>query len=280
MRRKDSFPHAGAPPSSRGYVSLLRCTTHDASARKWRCARSRRCRTGTAALRLLRTAFAFLFTALSLARGANLADAIPRESRQLVAVSTGSWTNARATLQRFARTEDDGAWRAVGRPMVALIGERGLAWGRGLHAIPADAGRIKREGDRCAPAGVFRITGAFGQLAPKEIGPLRIPYRQADEGWEAVDDPASRHYNRIVDRRKVAQPDWRSAERLRDYRLAIDIAHNPRCVRGAGSCIFIHEWTGRRTGTAGCTVLREADLLALVRWLDASAAPVLMQAPK
>jgi L,D-peptidoglycan transpeptidase YkuD (ErfK/YbiS/YcfS/YnhG family) len=97
-----------------------------------------------------------------------------------------------------------------------------------------------------------------------------------------VDDPGSRSYNSIVDGAKVARRDWRSAERLwvgSDYRLAIEVAHNPRRTPGAGSCIFLHEWTRDRAGTAGCTVLRADALLALVRWLDARAEPVLVQAP-
>lgn len=167
--------------------------------------------------------------------------------------------------------------------MSALVGEKGLAWGRGLHAIPRLAARVKREGDRCAPAGVFPIVRAFGQLSAREVGPLRLSYQPVDANWEAVDDPASRHYNRIVDRRKIARPDWKSSERLAEgahYRLAIDIAHNPDHLPGAGSCIFLHGWIGKRTGTAGCTVLRAGDLHELTRWLDASAEPVLVQAPK
>lgn len=213
----------------------------------------------------------------------DLFQAVPRTSRQAVVVSTASWTSARAALQRYERPQPGAEWVPVGKAMPALTGENGLAWGRGLHPIPRGAPRIKREGDRRAPAGVFRITGAFGQLPPEKLGALRIPYRRAGTGWVAVDDPASRHYNQIVDRSKIGRPDWRSAEPLaegRHYRLAIDLAHNPRNVPGAGSCIFLHEWIGDRRGTAGCTVLRGPDLLTLVRWLDVKTGPVLVQQPE
>ena len=63
------------------------------------------------------------------------------------------------------------------------------------------------------------------------------------------------------------------------YALGIVVEHNPRNIPGAGSCIFIHLWRGAKTGTAGCTILREADLFTLARWLDASRQPVLIQLP-
>ena len=149
-----------------------------------------------------------------------------------------------------------------------------------MHAEPRGAAR-KREGDRRAPAGVFRITGAFG--VAEKIGGLRLPVTLLSSTLEAVDDPASRHYNRIVDRARVAHPDWRSSEKMGaipDYALGLVVAHNPRRVPGAGSCIFLHLCLPRRTGTAGCTVLRERDLTTLVRWLDAARGPVLVQLPR
>jgi D-alanyl-D-alanine dipeptidase len=231
---------------------------------------------------LLRTLLALLATA-TMARTADLSKAIPTATKQLVLVTTASWADSKSTLQRYARSKVGGSWTPVGRPIPALVGEGGLAWGHGLHEMPRKTERLKREGDRCAPAGVFRITSALGQVSPAEAGPLRLPYRLITPTLEAVDDPSSRFYNQIVDRAKVARPDWHSAELLakgRHYRLALALGHNPQNIPGAGSCIFIHEWIGQRTGTAGCTVLRRAALLELIRWLDASAQPVLVQAPE
>ena len=226
-----------------------------------------------------RLLLALLATA-PMTRSADVSHAIPRVSRQLVVVATESWTASPATVQRYSRASASGPWLRVGAAMPALVGERGLAWGLGLHPVPRGEERIKREGDRCAPAGVFRITGAFGV---GDIGALRLPFQRLTPGLEAVDDPASRAYNRLVDRAALAQPDWRSSERLAaspHYALGLTIAHNPRAVPGAGSCIFLHLWLGRRTGTAGCTVLRRPALLALTRWLDAAQSPILVQAPR
>jgi len=205
---------------------------------------------------------------------------IPPGCGQMVMVTTEDWRASAATVRCFERSAPAASWVPVGRAMPALLGERGLAWGLGLHRVPRDAARHKREGDRRSPAGVFRITEAFG--AAGKIAGLNLPAWTLTPTLEAVDDPASRFYNRIVDRAKIAQPDWRSAERMGempDYALGFVVAHNPKHVSGAGSCIFLHLWNGERRGTAGCTVLRERDLTALARWLDAAREPVLMQLP-
>jgi D-alanyl-D-alanine dipeptidase len=215
----------------------------------------------------------------ALAAAADFAKAIPRSCGQVVLVTTADWAALAATVQRFERTGAN--WTPVGKAMQARIGERGLAWGSGLHAVPRGSAERKGEGDRRAPAGVFRITGAFG--AAEKTGGLRLPVTVLSPALEAVDDPASRHYNRIVDRARIAQPDWRSSEKMSaipDYALGLVVAHNPQRVPGAGSCIFLHLWKPRRTGTAGCTVLRERDLATLARWLDAAREPVLVQLPR
>ncbi|HZJ16307.1 MAG TPA: hypothetical protein VFD27_14730, partial [Chthoniobacteraceae bacterium] len=57
------------------------------------------------------------------------------------------------------------------------------------------------------------------------------------------------------------------------------IAHNPKCVPRGGSCIFLHVWSRRGEGTAGCTAMSLAAIAELQRWLDPKAEPVLLQAP-
>ena len=213
---------------------------------------------------------------------ADFEQAIPRGCGQLVLVTAADWSASAATVRRFARTAPEAAWVPVGKAAPALVGERGLAWGLGLHTVPdGDAAPRKREGDRRSPAGVFRFTAAFGTR--EKIAGLKLPAVPLSPTLEAVDDPASRHYNRIVDRAGIALPDWHSAERMgavRDYALGLVVAHNPHAVPGAGSGIFLHLWSGKRTGTAGCTVLRERDLTVLARWLDAAREPVLVQLPQ
>ena len=208
--------------------------------------------------------------------------AAPPRSQQLLVVTTPTWTGVRGEAQRYERA-GRGPWRKVGTPMAALVGRRGLAWGQGLHAVPADAARLKREGDGCAPAGLFALGGAFGRAPQRALAPLRVPYFQLRSTHVAVDDPASRFYNQIVDRHEVRAPDWNSAEQMAEipgYELGVVIAHNPQRRPGAGSCIFLHAWLGERGGSAGCTLLRPAELREVVCWLDATRAPLLMQLPR
>ena len=205
---------------------------------------------------------------------------LPTKSRQAVVVLAPSWNASRATLQRWARESSTAGWKQVGRAVPVMVGERGLGWGLGLHRHAPDEGPIKAEGDRRAPAGVFAVTGAFGK-AGRAVG--KLPWQQVSPTLEAVDDPKSRYYNRIVDRARIDAPDWQSSERMAtipDYALGIVVAHNPRNLPGAGSCIFIHLWLGQRSGTAGCTVLRESDMLELMSWLDPASEPVLVQLPR
>jgi L,D-peptidoglycan transpeptidase YkuD (ErfK/YbiS/YcfS/YnhG family) len=77
--------------------------------------------------------------------------------------------------------------------------------------------------------------------------------------------------------------DWSSSEKMHEsphYGLGIWVEHNPKREPFGGSCIYIHEWVGDRSGTAGCTVLRRADLERLLKFLDPDAKPVLVQMPE
>jgi D-alanyl-D-alanine dipeptidase len=208
---------------------------------------------------------------------------IPKNCRQLVLVTTTGWNASEATLRRFTRTHENAAWEKVGTPVPVLLGEHGLAWGLGRHAIPEDGAPRKVEGDRRAPAGIFPLGEAFGTRPRASLPGLKLPYRLLTPTLEGVDDPASRHYNQIVDRARIARPDWRSSEQMAAipaYRLGVVVAHNAQRQPGAGSCIFLHLRMSGTRGTAGCTALREADLTALVCWLDPAQQPLLMQMPQ
>ncbi len=232
----------------------------------------------------MRLSFLLLSLALhSLAASAEIGDSIPSNCRQLIVVTTPDWHSPRGTLRRLERERDGSPWRGIAPAHEVLLGERGLAWGIGLHELPRGAAPRKREGDRCAPAGLFALPSAFGFEPANQLDTALIPYRQITADTEAVDDPASRFYNRIVKRNQVRKPDWKSSERMAtipDYELGVVVAHNPRNVPGAGSCIFLHQWRGERAGTAGCTVLRAPHLLEVVRWLDGAKHPVLIQLPR
>jgi L,D-peptidoglycan transpeptidase YkuD (ErfK/YbiS/YcfS/YnhG family) len=208
-------------------------------------------------------------------------------SRQLLRVLAPGWDNPVAQLQRFERARRDGDWQTVGSPVKVALGKSGLAWGRGLHPQIGGAGPEKREGDGCAPAGVFAITALFGYASPERafVGAAKLPYLCATRDLKCIDDPASAHYNRIVDQLEAAQPDWASCEEMlrSDQRYAVGavVAHNgERPVPGVGSCIFLHVWEREGVPTAGCTAMSLADMSEIGGWLDGAAGPLLVQLPQ
>ena len=200
-----------------------------------------------------------------------------RHSTQLLLCLAGHADATTGRLQPFERLPG-GAWQPVGDVIPVTLGRSGLAWGRGLH--PAQPGQQKQEGDGRAPAGVFALTALFG-AAP--AGDYRLPYHPAHPDLKCVDDPASRHYNCLVDARSTPR-DWTSCEdMLRQdarYTLGAVVAHNSHPpLPGAGSCIFLHVWESPTTPTAGCTAMSLAPMTRLARWLDATRQPVLAQLP-
>lgn len=170
-------------------------------------------------------------------------------------------------------------WRPAAGPIAVTLGRSGLAWGVGddQAAAPGDF-RIKREGDGCSPAGVFRIPFAFGTA--DGISGLKLPYTKLTSTIIGVDDPKSRYYNQIVDNAVVAR-DWDSNEPMirlpKLYERGAFIAHNPQGTPGAGSCIFLHLWPGGGESTAGCTAMSAADLVTVLTWLDPAREPRLVQ---
>lgn len=206
-------------------------------------------------------------------------------SRQLLLVIASAWAAQTAQLQRFERSRGESDWLPLGEAFTVSLGKSGLAWGRGLHPLLSGVGREKCEGDGCAPAGIFAITALFGYDAPDRAcaGAAKLPYLQARADLKAIDDPASRYYNQIVDQ-SLIEADWASCEdMLRDdqrYALGAVIAHNSELpVPGAGSCIFLHVWEKEGAPTAGCTALALADLREIAGWLDSAARPLLVQLP-
>ncbi|MBV9674011.1 MAG: D-alanyl-D-alanine dipeptidase, partial [Verrucomicrobia bacterium] len=165
-----------------------------------------------------------------------------KASQQLIVVVNQSWPAASAVIHLYERGKG-GRWTQVGQVFPAVLGARGLRWGVGLHGRGGTHGEpIKREGDYSSPAGVFRLFAAFGAADPTRLKFLRFPYQQVGLSTEAIDDPHSKYYNRIVDRREISRPDWTHSEAMGRvggrYRLGIMVEHNWKQISGAGSCVF------------------------------------------
>jgi len=203
-------------------------------------------------------------------------------STQLLVVTTSDWSAVEGKLQRFERVDAHKKWKAVGEPVTVVVGKNGLGWGAGVIPDPQPGDPIKKEGDGKAPAGIFRLSTAFG-YAPQEQPGWTMPYVSLTLTVECVDDTASKFYNRIVDRSSV-NPDWNSSEQMRRndelYRWGIVVDHNANPTKpGGGSCIFMHIWRGPGQGTVGCTAMPQEKLEAVLAWLDPKKSPMLVQLP-
>jgi D-alanyl-D-alanine dipeptidase len=209
-----------------------------------------------------------------------------RASMQILVVTTQEWNGVEGTLQIYERSKARKRWKAVGDPIHVVVGKNGLGWGAG---VAADAGLrgagdpVKQEGDGKSPAGIFRLSTAFGYAAQGKAA-WRMPYLSLTPSVECVDDVRSKFYTRVLDRATVA-PDWNSSEQmLRDdgeYRWGVVVDHNAEPVTaGAGSCIFLHIWLGPGVGTSGCTAMAQEQLEGVLARLDPARRPLLVQLPQ
>ena len=215
-------------------------------------------------------------------------------STQVIVVTTSHWNAVEGQLRRYERATAHEEWRPVGDPISIVVGKNGLGWGIGVTPtddaqVRSAADPVKREGDGRAPAGAFALGTAFG-YASEPLRGLKMPYLNLTASIECVDDPGSKHYNRIVDR-SVHAPDWNSSEHMRNagesYRWGIVVDHNGTVtgdanppVPGGGSCVFLHIWHSHDQGTAGCTAMSQTDLKTLLTWLDPAGQPLLVQLPE
>ena len=190
-------------------------------------------------------------------------------------------------MRVWHRTRPATAWTPDGDGWPVVVGKTGTAWGRGLHGDAAPVassgtGPLKREGDGKAPAGAFALRGAYGYADAAPEG-TALPYAPLTADTECVDDPASRHYTRILER-ATTDADWTSSEHMRRtdklYTWVIDVAHNPDATRGSGSCIFLHVWRDASAPTVGCTAMTEPNMRTLLHMLTPAAAPVYVLLPR
>jgi len=206
-----------------------------------------------------------------------ISSSIPKDTKQLIVVTTDSWSTPNAILQRYQK--DDKRWRSVGKKIEVVVGKNGLGWGIGLHHTPPKAKYIKREGDGKAPAGVFDLLNGFGYQPFK----IAYTYKVYNESNHCVDDSHSIWYNKIIDSKRVKK-DYKSYERMKFpknyYKYGIVVDHNPKAVAKAGSCIFIHIKKPNHIPTVGCTAMSEGEIKQILRWLDPHKHPILIQAPK
>jgi L,D-peptidoglycan transpeptidase YkuD (ErfK/YbiS/YcfS/YnhG family) len=218
---------------------------------------------------------------------------IPRSTRQIIVGITDNWAGNKAELRRFARKS--GAWASLdSEPISAVLGPKGLAWGRGLNPVPVNAvsasggsggKRTKREGDKRSPAGVFSLGKAYG-YDPLWAARTKLDYVTVTPADLFIEDPSSEFYNKQIRLDRPAATDWELSQQMEQtdpaHRLEVVVGHNtPSPVRGAGSAILLHIW--RQNGkkfTTGCTAMADADMEIIMRWLDPAAQPLYVLLPR
>lgn len=203
---------------------------------------------------------------------------IPKETKQLIKVTTKGWNTKDGKLQRYEK-DKNGNWIKVGKSINIILGRNGLGWGLGVHKIPKNAKYIKKEGDGRSPAGLFKLGNGFGYQNFK----IDFPYKKYTRTNHCVDDSNSKFYNTIIDSKKVKK-DYKSFEymKLKNnlYKYGITVKHNPQNIAQAGSCIFVHIKSPSGKGTAGCTAMKEREIVEILKWIDVKKHPLLMQIPE
>jgi L,D-peptidoglycan transpeptidase YkuD (ErfK/YbiS/YcfS/YnhG family) len=218
---------------------------------------------------------------------------VPKSTRQIIVGITETWAGNKAKLQRFTRKS--GAWTAVdSTPISAVLGPKGLAWGRGLNPVPANAisaaggagaKRTKREGDKRSPAGVFSLGKAYG-YDPLWAARTKLEYITVTPADLFIEDSASEFYNKQIRLDHPAASPWELSQQMEQtdpaHRLEVVVGHNtPSPIPGAGSAILLHIW--RQNGkkfTTGCTAMADADMETIIRWLDPAARPLYVLLPR
>ena len=215
----------------------------------------------------------------------NIDSPVPKNCRQMILVLTDSIKSTDGNLLYFERESEKSQWHQISNIIPVVLGRNGLGWGRGLNSIDLSKLPMKTEGDGRSPAGLFKLSSAFGYANAEEMKELKIPYITITEMLECIDDIKSSHYNQLILRNEIEEVDWQSSEKMYFadiwYQQGVIIDHNTNpIINGAGSCIFLHNWSLPDETTAGCTEMEPANLKKIIYWLDSSANPVLVQLTK
>ncbi len=193
-------------------------------------------------------------------------------SQQIILVVSNDFNSSKAYMECY-----EGDKKRCG-PFEVNLGANGLGWGLGEKNLSQKKGEpIKHEGDKKAPAGIFKLTHIFGDA---KNGKFALPYIQNCD-MICVDDSNSPFYNHIITMPKEKP---KSFERMsRDdhqYVLGVVVGHNQKGVKKRGSCIFLHIEKSPNTPTAGCTSMTLEQIQTITSWLDEKKHPLLIQIAK
>ncbi|MEH7415737.1 SH3 domain-containing protein [Neobacillus drentensis] len=182
-------------------------------------------------------------------------------NKQLILVTANGYNSSNAEIRTFQRNSL-GKWVPV-LTTTGHIGKYGFATATNM-----------REGGKRSPIGKYTIGTAFGRYANPGT---KMPYRKitSDDVW--VDDPTSKLYNTWQSRSKTLGQ-WKSAENMNiaAYSYGFVINYNTQRTPYKGSAIFFHIGSGY---TLGCTSTSQTNVVSILKWLDPSKSPVIIQTP-
>jgi L,D-peptidoglycan transpeptidase YkuD (ErfK/YbiS/YcfS/YnhG family) len=182
------------------------------------------------------------------------------DAKRLVLVTAETMNDVAATMRLFERTAARESWRALGAAEPALIGRGGMGWSPFFIQLARRGEPIKVEGDKRAPAGIYKIGRSFGGVASS-----RPNHLQVTPDTICVHDLSSPAYNTIASRARLgpAVSAENMSKALPMYRRGLLVDYPTDARKRAGSCIFIHVWRSPTTGTAGCVSMPEPRVEAL-----------------
>jgi len=192
-------------------------------------------------------------------------------SQQIVLVVADDFKAQQAHLEFY---DDDKKLFAT----VVNLGKNGLGWGLGEVNLQQNKSEPKkREGDKKAPAGIFKLTDIFGYAKATNY---KLPYLFASKKLICVDDSSSNFYNQVI----MQNGDEKSFEYMKrkdkQYKLGVVVAHNQKAKPPYGSCIFLHVQKEANASTAGCTSMEYVALKKIINLLDKEENPLLIQIPQ
>ena len=182
-------------------------------------------------------------------------------AQQAIVVTTNGFDSISATIATFENV--NGTWKQVAS-FTGNIGKNGFAYN-------------KVEGDGHSPIGIFTLGDAFGRYS--NPGTL-MNYRQSTPNDFWVDDVNSPLYNTWQEGPSNGR--WNSAENMYipQYNYAFVINYNTvKRMPDKGSAIFFHVWSGAGHGTGGCTATAENNVISILKWLNPSKNPIIVEGP-
>jgi L,D-peptidoglycan transpeptidase YkuD (ErfK/YbiS/YcfS/YnhG family) len=200
-----------------------------------------------------------------------------QNTNQVLFVKADSDSTINGTMFLYERKNHHKQWK-LKDSFDIVVGKNGLGKDATASVNLNNIKPVKHEGDGKSPAGIFPLGPVFSYHKLKHV---HMPFVQVDTNFYCVDDVSSNYYNTLI-RQDTAERNFNSFEYMRRqdslYEYGVWVKYNSNPVtNGNGSCIFIHIWRNKNSGTTGCTATTKENILRLIYWLNKKKNPVLLQ---